>query len=211
MKIRSFVLGDFETNSYVLTADEDSKDCLIIDTGLDEGPLLAYLAESGLRPEAVIFTHGHIDHIKGANGLRENYPEIKVAIYADDAKAFSSPVKNLSMLAEVPVTFEPADIVIEAEGAVEFAGIRLEVFHTPGHTAGGICLYSREDGVVFVGDTLFAGSIGRTDFPGGSFEQLIDSIKSRLLVLPDETKVFTGHGPATTIGTEKRTNQYLVG
>ncbi len=210
MQIQHFVLGDFQTNSFVLTADENTKDCLIIDTGLESTPLIDYLKQNNLNPVAVIFTHGHADHIMGVNSFHENWPDIKVVIHKNDAEMLTSPTMNISPLAGCMFKTEPADIIIEEEGPIEFTGIKFEVLHTPGHTRGGISLYSKTEGVVFVGDTLFAGSIGRTDLPGGNYDQLIESIKTKLLTLPGQTKVFTGHGPMTTIEAEKKFNQYLV-
>jgi len=210
MKTDTFVLGDFQTNSYVVRTGGDARDCVVIDTGLSARPLIDFIAETDLNPVAVIFTHGHADHIAGVNLLREHRRDIKVAIHADDAGMLTSPVRNLSVMTGVAFTSEAADVIIQDEEPVEFAGIRFEVLHTPGHTPGGICLYCPGEGVVFSGDTLFASSIGRTDFPGGNYAQLIDSIKSKLLALPDETIVYTGHGPSTTIGTERRHNQYLM-
>ena len=210
MKIHNLVLGDFETNSYVLTADDQAKDCLIIDTGLDAAPLMEYLSDNQLNPVAVVFTHGHVDHIRGIDDLHDAYPNIRSVVHAEDAKMFTNAIKNLSVLASQVFKHDPPDELIEHEGMVEYAGISLQVMHTPGHTQGGISLYSQPDGVVFVGDTLFAGSIGRTDLPGGNFDTLINSIKTKLLVLPPKTRVYTGHGPATTIDMEMRHNQYLV-
>ncbi|MCK4999235.1 MAG: MBL fold metallo-hydrolase [Anaerohalosphaera sp.] len=209
MNIHNLVLGEFETNSFVLTADDQAKDCLIIDTGLDAGPLLDYLRDNQLNPVAVIFTHGHVDHIRGIEPLRKTYPHIKALVHAEDKKMFTNAVKNLSVLANGVFKCDPPDDLIEQESVLEFAGITLQVIHTPGHTKGGISLYSKQDNVLFAGDTLFACSIGRTDLPGGNFDQLIESIKTKLLILPDNTTVYTGHGPATTIDMEKRHNQYL--
>ena len=209
MNIKTFVLGDYQTNSYCLTATESAKDCLIIDTGLQSQPLINFLKENELNPVAAVFTHGHIDHIDGLALLRANWPNIKVAIHKDDAGMFDDDKQNLSAFSGMPFRASPADIIIEAEGLQTFASLEFQVLHTPGHTSGGISLYSESDGVVFVGDALFAGSIGRTDFPGGDFNQLIASIKSKLLTLPEDTKVYPGHGPATTIATEKRTNPFL--
>ena len=209
MKIDTLVLGGFETNSYVVRADDGARECVVVDTGLSAEPLIEFLVAEKLEPVAVVFTHGHADHIAGLNLLREKWAGIKVAIHADDAGMLTNPMTNLSVMTGVSFSAEAAEIVIAEEGVVEFAGISFEVLHTPGHTPGGICLYCADEGVVFGGDALFASSIGRTDFPGGNYEQLIESIKSKLLVLPDETKVYTGHGPATTIGAEKQFNQYL--
>ena len=210
MKIDTFVLGDFQTNSYVVRATDRTKDCVVIDTGLSAEPLIDFLEENDLNPIAVIFTHGHADHIAGLNLLRDRSGDIKVAIHTDDAQMITDPVKNLSIMTGVGFTSAAADVIIQAEGPIEFAGIRFEVLHTPGHTPGGICLYCPDVGILFSGDALFADSIGRTDFPGGNYAQLIDSIKSKLLALPDETIVYTGHGPTTTIGDERRHNQYLM-
>ncbi len=210
MKIDTFVLGDFQTNSYVVRATGQTKDCVVIDTGLSSEPLIDFLEENNLNPIAVIFTHGHADHIAGLNLLHNRPGDIKVAIHTDDAQMLTDPVKNLSIMTGVGFTSAAADVIIQAEEPIEFAGIRFEVLHTPGHTPGGICLYCPDVGVLFSGDALFADSIGRTDFPGGNYQQLIDSIKSKLLALPDETIVYTGHSPATTIGDERRHNQYLM-
>jgi glyoxylase-like metal-dependent hydrolase (beta-lactamase superfamily II) len=196
--IHRLVLGRIQTNCYCLTAGKSAKDCLIIDTGADDvEPLIDFLKEKALNPVAAIFTHGHFDHINGATLLRKHYPRIKLVIHKDDAKELAGGVKDFGA--------EP----IEKDGPIEFAGIEFEVFHTPGHTPGGMCLYSRSGGVVFTGDTLFAGSIGRTDLSDGSREQLISGIKEKLLVLPDEVVVYPGHGPSTTIGEEKRLNPFF--
>lgn len=209
MQIHNIILGDYQTNSYCVTANEGAADCLVIDTGLSPQPLIDFIKGRNLNPIAVILTHGHADHIAGLNLLRGNWPGIKVAIHARDANMLSDAQANLSALTGASFETEPADIIIEEDGPIEFAGIKFDIMHTPGHTKGGICLYAKNEGILFAGDTLFATSIGRTDFPGGNYEQLISGIKKKLLVLPDETKVYTGHGPETTIGTEKKFNQYL--
>ena len=210
MKIDRLVLGDFETNCYILRVADESKECLIIDTGLEAGSLVKFLEAEELLPVAVVFTHGHADHISGVKALREKWPDIKTVIHKNDAKMLTSCVKNISMLTNEPFTTDPADILIEDEGRIELAGLGFQIFHTPGHTQGGMCLYDSDENAVFVGDTMFAGSIGRTDLPGGNFDQLINSIKTKLLTLKDDTKVYTGHGPVTTIGVERQSNPYLI-
>ena len=209
MKIDCLILGSYETNCYILRNTESDKDCLIIDTGLDAGPLIDFLSEHKLNPLAVVLTHGHADHISALPILREKYPDIKVYIHKNDAKMLTKPISNLSMLAGKMFKTEPADFLIDEPSTIELADIRLNVLNTPGHTQGGICLYSKDSSLVFVGDTLFADSVGRTDFPGGDFTQLINSIKQKLCTLPDETIVYTGHGPVTTMAREKAHNQYL--
>jgi glyoxylase-like metal-dependent hydrolase (beta-lactamase superfamily II) len=209
MKIKTFILGDYQTNGYCLTAEASAKDCLVIDTGLQSEPLIDYLKANQLNPVAAVFTHGHIDHIAGLALLRQNWPDIKVAIHKDDAAMLSDGLLNLSALSGEPFKTSPADIIIEIEDIMTFAGMTFHILHTPGHTQGSISLYLKSEDVVFVGDALFAGSIGRTDFPSGNHDQLITSIKAKLLTLPPETRVYSGHGPITTIIREKRTNPFL--
>jgi len=209
MKIDRLILGEFETNCYVVRADESALGCLIVDAGLDAGDLIEFLKQHQLAPAAVILTHGHADHIAGLAALRQHYSGIRVYIHQSDAELLDDPGANLSLLAGAMFTAEPADVLLEDGNTVEEAGINLKVLHTPGHTPGGICLYSEPDGVVFVGDTLFADSVGRTDFPGGDMDQLVESIRRQLFTLPDGTAVYPGHGMRTTIGREKRTNPFL--
>ena len=209
MKIDRFILGSFETNCYVLRETETAGDCLIVDAGLEPAELINFLQQHKLNPVAAILTHGHIDHIAGVTALRENFPEIKVYIHKLDAEMLTGALTNLSALAGQTLSTEPADVFIAEGDNIDQAGIRLEVLHTPGHTPGGISLYSKEDQLVFVGDTLFAGSVGRTDFPGASFAQLIKSIREKLFTLPDETLCLPGHGPSTTIAQEKQYNPFL--
>jgi glyoxylase-like metal-dependent hydrolase (beta-lactamase superfamily II) len=209
MKIDTFVLGAYETNCYVLRESAEAKDCLVIDTGLEAGELVDFLQQYKLNPVAVVLTHGHADHITGLATLRKDYPEVKVYIHKLDAEMLTGKRGNLSELAGKPFVTKRADFLLEESDVIERAGIELGVLHTPGHTPGGICLYSKDEGIIFVGDTLFSGSVGRTDFPGGSTTQLIKSIKEKLLTLPDETVVYTGHGPTTTIAQEKAHNPFL--
>jgi glyoxylase-like metal-dependent hydrolase (beta-lactamase superfamily II) len=194
--IDKLVLGHIQTNCYILRASESVNRCLIIDTGAgDTKPLIDLLKENSLTPAAVIFTHGHFDHIDGATLLRKHLPEVKLVIHKKDSGA----------LRDLVADFKTSPI--EREGPIRFAGIDLEVLHTPGHTAGGICLYSKSAGAVFVGDTLFAGSIGVSG--SSSTGALVEVIKKKLLVLADDVKVYPGHGPPTTIGRERAWNPFL--
>ena len=210
MIIDALVIGDFQTNSYCLRSDENSHDCILIDTGLDEYEIVDYFESKQLTPLALVLTHGHIDHIAGVNVLREKFPDMKVYIHKLDSEALVDPMSNLSFMTGGSFKAEPADYIVEEGDVIELCSIKLQVLHTPGHTPGGISLYSSEDGVVFSGDALFADSVGRTDFPGGNTTQLIESIKEKLLTLPDETIVFSGHGPSTTIEKEKQYNPFLM-
>ncbi len=209
MKIDRLILGDFQTNCYVVRKDEAATDCLIVDTGLDSRDLAAFLEQRQLHPVAVVLTHGHVDHIAGLAEMRQRYPGTKVYIHKLDAKLLADPRANLSILAGNPLTAEPADVLLEDGDTVQEAGMTLQVLHTPGHTPGGICLHAEQEGLVFAGDTLFADGVGRTDFPGGNMEQLVESIRSKLFCLPDATAVYPGHAMRTTIAHERAHNPFL--
>ena len=209
MEMDRLVLGSYETNCYILRENEQAQQCVVIDPGLGAEQLLDFLAENHLNPVAVVLTHGHIDHAQGVAVLREEFPDIKVAIHALDAEMLADPRSNLSAMMGGSFTTAPAEIILEDQTLFEQVGVALTVLHTPGHTPGGICLYSKADGIVFTDDTLFAESVGRSDFPGGSHQQLIASIRDKLFTLPDETVAYPGHGPQTTIAREKAANPFL--
>jgi glyoxylase-like metal-dependent hydrolase (beta-lactamase superfamily II) len=211
MIINTIVLGDFQTNCFCVRHNEETKDCLIIDPGMEAAPLVQMLKKNDYTPIEIVLTHGHADHIGGVEMLREHWPEVRVAIHKDDAAMLTNPGENLSLMAGTMVQAQPAEILLDSEDtAYEVAGLRFVILHTPGHTPGGICLHAPNEHLVFAGDTLFAGSIGRTDFPGGNHRILIDMIRQKLLTLPDQTTVYTGHGPNTTIGVEKASNPFLT-
>jgi glyoxylase-like metal-dependent hydrolase (beta-lactamase superfamily II) len=210
MQIDRFILGEFQSNAYVVRATESALDVLVVDAGLDSHELGDFLSKEGLTPRALVLTHGHADHILGSGQLRRHYADIRVYVHKLDAPMLTDAGANLSLLTGAAFTVAPADVLLDDGDVVDVAGVKLEVLHTPGHTPGGICLYSADEGVVFVGDTLFADSVGRTDFPGGDMGQLGTSIRKRLLVLPEETVVYPGHGMRTTIGREKRSNPFLI-
>lgn len=209
MKIDYLILGGYQTNCYVLRKDDSAKDCLIIDPGLEAEELFEFLDEEKLNPVAIILTHGHIDHIAGVGTLRSRFPEIKVYIHNLDAEMLTNPNINLSAMSGMAIVTEAEDVSLKERDVIDLAGVKLLVLHTPGHTPGGISLYSKQAGVVFVGDTLFADSIGRTDFPGGSMSQLMTSVREKLFTLPEQTEVYPGHGPATTITAEKAHNPFF--
>jgi hydroxyacylglutathione hydrolase len=208
MKIDCLIIGAYQTNCYILH-NEQAGDCVIIDAGLDPGRLISFIEQQKLNPVAVVLTHGHIDHIAAVPALREQFPAMKVYIHSLDAEMLTEPLANLSVLSGYDFSTEQADCLLNDGDTIEQAGIKLKVLHTPGHTPGGISLYLQKQKVVFAGDALFEDSVGRTDFPGGNMEQLLNGIKEKLLTLSADTKVYPGHGPATTIGREKAHNQYL--
>jgi hydroxyacylglutathione hydrolase len=213
MQIDRLVLGAYENNSYIVRTTERTPDCVIIDTGLTAEPLIAFLKRKNLNPQVLILTHGHADHIAGIAPLRKNFGKIKVCIHKADSHMLGDAVSNFSLLAGVKITTAPADIIFDKEEQIEYTGIKFQLIHTPGHTPGGICLYNKDEKILFCGDTLFAGSIGRTDLTGYDaqkcLEQLVNNIREKLLVLPDNTTVLPGHGEATTIKQEKLYNPYL--
>ncbi len=214
MNIKAIPQGSYQTNSYVINED-GRNDCVIIDTGLENNSLSSYLSQERLRPAALLLTHGHLDHIKGVETLRKEFAEMKVYIHKDDADMLADPEANMSAYSAIYSNFttDPADELLEDGQKLSLAGMNFEIFHIPGHSKGGIAVYVPDENVVFTGDCLFAGSIGRTDFPGCQEarcrQQLIDGIKEKLLPLDENTRLFPGHGPATTIRCEKKNNPYI--
>jgi len=213
MQIDRLVLGEYGNNCYVVRKNEKTTNCIIIDTGFSSEPLIDFLKKKKLNPQALILTHGHVDHIAGATLLQQNFRNIKVCIHKADAYMLGDSVSNFSSFLGKKIETSPADILLEDQGQIEFADVKFSILYTPGHTQGGICLYNSDEKVLFSGDTLFAGSVGRTDFSGYDVQkclkQLIEGIKNKLLVLPDDTTVLPGHGETTTIKQEKSHNPYL--
>lgn len=203
--VETFMVGPLENNVY-LVSDRGSRKAALIDPGLESEGILQHLEQAGLQLELIINTHGHFDHIY-ANAFFKAKTGAKVLIHKKDLSGLRR-LQDEALLFGLRAAPSPEpDRLLQEGDLIELAGFSFQVLHTPGHTPGGICLY--HDGMVFVGDTLFAGSIGRTDLPGGSYEALIASVQKKLFVLPEETVVYPGHGPETTIGEEKRTNPFF--
>lgn len=205
MLVECIPLGGMGANCYVV-ACKDTKEALVIDPGGEPGPVLSFVEKNGLTVKYIVNTHGHIDHIMG-NDLLKQATGARVLIHELEAEMLVNPKLNLSGFVGGSIKLAPADQLLTEGDTVEIGKVSLEVVHTPGHTRGGICL--KGDSAVFTGDTLFAGSIGRSDFPGGSFEDLINSIKTKLLTLPDDLAVYPGHMQDSTIGQEKKYNPFL--
>lgn len=219
MIITGFPAGMFQTNCY-LVADEESREAIIIDPGQDAAPQVRQLlGEQSLTPVAVFLTHGHLDHTWNAQELADEY-SIPVYIGAEDRGMLANPGEGIGpalagMIGSLEFR-EPEKVIEFGDGdELEVAGIRWQIAHAPGHTPGSMLLsleVPTDAGpapVCFSGDVLFQGSIGRTDLPGGSHRQLLDSIAGQLLPRPDETVILPGHGPQTTIGAERATNPFL--
>lgn len=210
LKLEVIVSELFEENAY-LAYLEGRRDCLIFDPGSDHAQIVERLVELQLAPAAIINTHGHADHILGNAALKRRWPATPIVIGAGDAPKLIDPVANLSRSYGIDVISPPADQLLREGDVFSAAGIALEVHETPGHSLGHVVLVWKTTSpfVVFGGDVLFQGSIGRTDFPDGSFEQLAQAIRSKLYTLPDNTLVLPGHGPTTTIGFEKEHNPFV--
>jgi glyoxylase-like metal-dependent hydrolase (beta-lactamase superfamily II) len=192
-------------NCFILGC-ENTKEAVVVDPGDDADRILMALAKSELKVKYLINTHGHFDHV-GANKRMKEVTGAQIAIHPGDEPMLLELSRSASMFGLTAENSPPADLVLNDGDSVSFGEITLKVIHTPGHSLGGICLYT--EGHLFAGDTLFAGSIGRTDLPGGDYDTLISSIKTKLLGLPEDTMVYTGHGPETSIGNEKRMNPFL--
>jgi len=195
-----------DSNCYIIGCEE-TKEGIVVDPGAEGQRILKKVEELGLKVNKIILTHGHVDHI-GALAEVQAATGAKVLIHADDAAQLTDASKNLSAFVGQKMSVKAADQLLADNDKIECGKLTLEVIHTPGHTRGGISLRCEPD-ILITGDTLFAGSVGRSDFPGGSHSQLISSIKNRLLIFPPETKVFPGHGPSSTIDEEKRENPFL--
>jgi len=203
--IKRFVVGAIETNCYVVSCP-DSRESVVIDPGDYDPSLAAYLEEKGLSVKYIVNTHSHFDHTGGNKKLKD---ATGAPLLIHRAEAGMLPRINLlALMFGLKVDKSPPADGFLAEGdEVKFGNISLNVLETPGHSPGSISLYT--DNVAFVGDTLFAGSIGRTDLPGGSYDRLIQSITEKIVPLGDDTVVYSGHGPETTVGHEKRYNPFL--
>lgn len=202
-------LGPLQTNCYFISNAENA--CLIIDPGEEGLKLIDFVKRKNLKPQAILLTHTHFDHIGAVDIIREEYG-IPVFVHEKEASWLLNPDLNGSRLfIGGEVRLKPADETVAGDGVLTVGDFTFEVLETPGHSPGSISLYFKEGEFVAVGDALFQGSIGRTDLYGGNYEQLIESIHKKLLVLPENTVVLPGHGPVTTIQREMDANPFLNG
>ncbi|MFA5794288.1 MAG: MBL fold metallo-hydrolase [Candidatus Brocadiia bacterium] len=218
IEITLLTVGPIQACCYIVTGkDAKNNQALVIDPGGDGPEIISRLKKRNLDPVYLINTHGHIDHIGANQEIKRAFPDIVICVHQDDARMLTSAAANLSPELGFQFTSPAADKLLK-EGdtlSINNGSLSLKVIHLPGHTRGGIgLLYQPSDKskpILFTGDTLFAGGVGRTDFPGGSMKQLLDNIKSKILTLPDDTIIYPGHGPASTVGDEKMHNQFLTG
>jgi glyoxylase-like metal-dependent hydrolase (beta-lactamase superfamily II) len=207
MIIETFPVGPLQCNCTIL-GDEQAGEAIVIDPGDEIGRIHRRLVDLGLKLKQILVTHAHIDHVGGALKLKR-LTGAPILFNQNDLSQIEMMEEQAGWLGiATPETAPPDELLTDGLG-VGLASYPAQVIHTPGHTQGSVCLHFAPLKLLVSGDTLFAGSIGRTDLPGGDHGQIIDSIKSRLLPLADETKVFPGHGPATTIGVERRKNPFL--
>jgi glyoxylase-like metal-dependent hydrolase (beta-lactamase superfamily II) len=208
VQIQTIVSMPFAENTYIAWR-EGRADCVVIDPGTEPDAILDFLRGQGLTPAAILNTHGHADHIAGNADLKAAYPEAALVIGAGDEPLLTDPDLNVSRPFGFEIVSPPADKLVREGDTLQFAGLTLDIREIPGHSPGHIVYVVRDAGLVFGGDVLFRGSIGRTDFPGGSLETLAAGIRTKLYTMPDETVIYPGHGPVTKVGHEKRTNPFV--
>lgn len=208
--VHTVVSKMFGQNAFVVSL-EGRSDCVVVDPGFEADAIQDCLLQHQLTPKAMLNTHGHADHIAGNEFLRRCWPDCPLVIGAGDAYKLSDPDANLSSQFGVGLKSPPADQLVEDGDVYAVAGLEFEVLEIPGHSAGHV-VYVWKAGtpwIVFSGDVLFQGSIGRTDFPDGDTQQLLSSIRGKLLSLPADTKILPGHGPSTTVSVEKELNPFV--
>lgn len=207
MRITNLPSGALQANTY-LAVDEKTNEGFIVDPGGYNKVLTKEVRDNDVNIKYIILTHGHSDHICGVNEHKAEFPDAKIVAYKDEEAMLENPNLNQSPGFGVPYSTK-ADILVGDGDELKVGDVTLKFIHTPGHTEGGMCIYVKEAKALFSGDTLFRQSIGRTDFPGGSYKEIMDSIRKKLFLLPDDTNVFPGHMGMTSIGFEKENNPFV--
>lgn len=210
LQLTTIVSHPFEQNSYVARLP-DRSDCVVVDPGLEPTKVIRFLDKEKLTPAAFLVTHGHSDHIGGCGAMKNRWPACPIVIGEADAPKLTDPWLNLSADFGVPLVCPAADVLVRDGDTYEAAGFAWQVRTIPGHSVGHVVYLweGAKPAIVFVGDVIFAGSIGRTDFQDGDHQALTSGIRSKLFSLPDPTVLLPGHGPATTVGEEKKSNPYV--
>jgi glyoxylase-like metal-dependent hydrolase (beta-lactamase superfamily II) len=209
MTFEVFSGGPFAENSY-LAVGADGVSAVVIDPGAEAEAMVARIRERGLSLVAILLTHAHLDHVEGVATVRSEIPDAPIHLHPADRRLYDMVAAQAAAFGVRVDAPPPPDVDLLPGQSFEFGGTTLQVRHTPGHAPGHVILWDEEAGVAFVGDVVFAGSIGRTDLPGGDFRVLMQSIRDHILTLPDETRLLTGHGPETTVRHERVGNPFLV-
>lgn len=220
MIIETFVLSPFQQNTRIVVCEETRK-AICIDPGEKSDKIVSFLNDNDFELQAITLTHGHLDHVGGTSDLHKSFPHAEIILHKDDEDLYYSLPEQPLFFGLSPHQLKPLGLDYEnppqlsgnwQDGEIyEVGNLRFKILHCPGHTRGHVVLAEESEEKVFVGDCLFEGSIGRTDLPGGSYEQLMDSINNKILTLGDDFTVYSGHGSETTIGREKQTNPFLTG
>lgn len=211
IKVNKFVVNPLGENSFIVS--DETSECVFIDPGFyyeeEHQEIKDFIAENQLNPVKIVNTHCHFDHIWGVEFVRNEY-KIPFLAHAEDNFWVERATQQAEMFGFEMNSVAPADSFLVENEYIEFGNSRLKIIHVPGHSPGHVVFYSENDKILVAGDVLFYGSIGRTDLPGGDYQTLISNIKNKLFDLPNETKVYCGHGPETSLGFEKRTNPFLT-
>lgn len=208
--VRTVLSLPFQESAYIARLNNRSS-CLVVDPGLEPEKILLEIERENLSPEAILITHGHGDHIGGIEPILKKYKDCKIYVGENDANKLIDSKENLSGFFGFSLTVPPADVLLRDGDKIEIAGIPVEVLHTPGHSKGHVVYLIRCEpkSILFSGDVIFEQSIGRSDFPDGDHRELIRSIETKILTLPDDTVIYSGHGNPTTVGAERRMNPFL--
>lgn len=208
LQIETFVGPGFGENAY-LVRRRGEKAVIAIDPGADVSAMIAAIEKDALVLEAILLTHAHIDHIEGVAVLKQ-FADVPIYMHPDDAQFYDNAHLQAVQFGMRVDKLPPVDRSLQHDETLHIGGIDLHVLHVPGHCPGHVIFHAAEDGVAFVGDVVFQGSIGRTDLPGGSYQVLMNSIRDHVMTLPEKTVLYSGHGPSTTVANERRTNPFIA-
>ena len=208
MLVRSFTGGDFAENAYVVTCETTGL-AVVVDPGAAASHIVDVLKEEAVSVEAILLTHAHLDHVEGLGAIRA-VTDAPTYLHVADRPMFDNMPAQAAMFGLSSPPLDPPERELEDGQTLEFGSCVFQVIHTPGHSPGHVILHAEEEELALVGDLVFAGSVGRTDLPGGDYQALFKSIRGHVLTMPDATRLYTGHGPPTTVGQERTSNPFLI-